>query len=126
MESGLTASLDSIVMCDEFIGAAKRVVDGFELSDETLALDVIHEAGPEGHYLTREHTIRHFRKTTWIPQLLDRNNHRQWIELGRTTLLERANRRVREILETPRPELLPEPLLREMKRLADREPGSGA
>ncbi|NWG12622.1 MAG: trimethylamine methyltransferase family protein [Acidobacteria bacterium] len=125
LESGLTASLDSIVMCDEFIGVAKRMIQGFELSEETLALDVIHEVGPEGHFLTHDHTVRHYRKETWIPRLIDRSSYQQWEEKGRTTLFDRINRRVREILESHEVVTLPASLLEELNRLAARETGSG-
>jgi len=121
MESGLTASWDSIVMCNEFIGAAQRVVDGFELSEETLALDVIDKVGPSGHFLTEPHTIRHFRKETWIPRLLDRNNFQNWEAEGKTTLLERVNRRVKEILDTHQPQLLDEKMVRELRKIADQD-----
>lgn len=121
VESGLTASWDSIVMCNEFIGAAKRVVDGFELSEEALAVDVIDKVGPTGHFLTEPHTLKHFRKETWIPRLIDRSNRQKWEEEGKTTLLDRVNRRVKEILETHRPEPLDEKLVRELNRIADKD-----
>jgi trimethylamine---corrinoid protein Co-methyltransferase len=121
MESGLTASWDSIVMCNEFIGAAKRVVDGFELSEETLALDVIHRVGPSGHFLTEPHTLDHFRKETWIPRLIDRQNYQRWDEEGKTTMLDRVNRRVKEILDTHRIEPLESALIKELKKMAAKD-----
>jgi trimethylamine---corrinoid protein Co-methyltransferase len=121
IESGLTASWDSIVMCNEFIGAAKRVVDGFELSEETLALDVIDKVGPTGHYLTEPHTIKHFRKETWMPKLIDRTNFQNWEENGRTTLLDRVKSRVKEILKNHQPEALDGKLLIELKKIADKD-----
>jgi trimethylamine--corrinoid protein Co-methyltransferase len=121
MESGLTASWDAIVMCNDFIGAAKRVVEGFELSQEALALDVIDKVGPNGHYLTEPHTLKHFRQETWMPQLLDRNNYHTWRTDGETTLLDRAKRRVKEILDTHQPDPLDDGLLQELKKLANKE-----
>jgi trimethylamine--corrinoid protein Co-methyltransferase len=121
VESGLTASWDAIVMCDEFIGAVKRVVNGFELSEEAFALDVIDKVGPTGHYLTEPHTLEHFRKEIWIPNLIDRNNVQKWEEKGRMSLLDRANRRVREILDTHQPEPLDNTLLKGLRKLADKD-----
>ncbi len=121
VESGLTASWDAIVMCNEFIAAAKRVVDGFELSEEALALDVIDQVGPSGHYLTEPHTLAHFRRETWIPELVDRNNFQDWEKDGRTTLLDRVNRRVKEILETHEPKPMDDSLLKQLKELADKD-----
>jgi trimethylamine--corrinoid protein Co-methyltransferase len=125
LESGLTASLDSIVMCDEMIGAVKRVISGFELSDEALALDIIDNVGPQGHFMTEAHTLEHFRKETWIPRLVDRSSYQHWVEKGRTTLLDRSRKRVKEILEKHQTEPLPEGLLEELRRLADDDHSCG-
>jgi len=38
-ESGLSGSLESLVICDEIVGMIKRVIDGFEISEETLAME---------------------------------------------------------------------------------------
>ena len=95
--------------------------DGFELNEETLALDVIDKVGPSGHFLTEPHTVKHFRKETWIPKLIDRNNFQKWEEEGKTTLLDRVNRRVKEILSTHQPEPLDERLVKELKRIADKD-----
>jgi trimethylamine--corrinoid protein Co-methyltransferase len=121
VESGLTASWGLLAMCNDFIGAAKRVVDGFELSEETLALDVIDRVGPSGHYLVEDHTLKHFRQEIWMPSLLDRNNYDTWKSKGKTTLLDRANHRVKEILENHQTEPLERGLVEELKKLADKE-----
>ena len=121
IESGLTASWDLIVICNDLIGAAKRVVEGFELSEEAMAIDVINRVGPSGHYLTEPHTLAHFRQETWMPKILDRNNYDTWKSNGKTTLLQRANTMVKQILETHKSEPLEPSLLKEIKALADKE-----
>jgi trimethylamine--corrinoid protein Co-methyltransferase len=126
MESGLTASWDSIVMCDDFVGAAKRVVGGIDFSEEAMALDVIDGVGPNGHYFTEDHTLKHFRKETWMPALIDRNNYDSWKTNGKTTLFDRANAQVKEILETHQPEALDQNLIKELNKLADKENSKGA
>ena len=121
VESGLTASWDAIVMCNEFIGAAKRVVRGFQLNAETLALDLIDRVGPSGHFLAEPHTVEHFRNEFWIPQLLDRDNFDNWEDKGRTTLLDRAKAEVKNILATHRPEPLNSKLIEHLETLAKKE-----
>ena len=126
IESGLTASWDALVMCNEFIGAAKRVVRGFQLNSETLALDLIDEVGPAGHFLAEPHTVKHFRKEFWIPELLDRDRFQNWEEKGRSTLLDRAKSGVRSILETHEPEPLNSAVIKNLEELAKKpNPGSG-
>ena len=49
---------------------------------------------------------RHHVREHWAPILLDRN-HKRWDAQGATTLQQRANRKVRDILESHRAEPLP-------------------
>ncbi len=118
IESGLTASYASLVVCDEMIGAVKRVVRGFELNEQTLGLDLIDRIGPDGHFMAEEHTVENFRNEFWFPELLDRNNYLEWQGNGSTTLLQRAQARVQHILGTHKPETLSTELVVELQELA--------
>ena len=121
LESGLTASWDSIVMCNEFIGAAKRVVDGFELNEDALALDVIHQVGPSGHFMAESHTVAHFKQEIWLPDLIDRNNLHRWTEQGERSMGDRIRDRVKSILDNHKPEILAPELSMALKALAQKE-----
>ena len=121
LESGLTASWDSIVMCNEFIGAAKRVVEGFEVSEHTLALDVIDQVGPSGHFMAEGHTVANFKKEIWLPDLIDRNNLHRWTEQGETSMGDRIRNRVTSLLENHQPEPLAPELSARLKELAQKE-----
>jgi len=102
IESGLTASYEMLVTMDDFIGLTGRFMGGIEVSDETLALDVIDRVGPGGHFLAEKHTLRHFREN-WYSRLMDRDSREGWEAKGRTTLGDRASARVRQILESHQP-----------------------
>ena len=106
IDNGLTASLQMLVAMDETAGLVKRIMGGIEISDETMAIDVIDEVGPAGHFLSTDHTYRHF-KENWFPKLFDRTTYETWRANGELTLAERAAARAREILETHQPEFLP-------------------
>jgi trimethylamine--corrinoid protein Co-methyltransferase len=121
IESGLTASWDSMVICNEFIGAVKRVCRGFEINRETLALDLIDKIGPEGHFMAETHTVENFRKEFWIPDLIDRSNFETWRENGETTMLDRARLKIKKIFKTHKPEFLDPKLNDYLKELADRD-----
>jgi trimethylamine---corrinoid protein Co-methyltransferase len=60
-------------------------------------LDLIHEKGPEGSFLTHEHTLDHFREH-WYPKLFERGNYSQWEKAGSKSLGERAAELVEQIL----------------------------
>jgi len=119
IESGLTTSFEMLVLSDEIIAMVKRFMGGVEINEETLSLDLIDEIGPGGHYLGTDHTYRHFREH-WYPTLLDRGNYQSWVEKGKTTLGQRVNEKVKQILETHTPEPLPEEVQKELSRIIER------
>jgi trimethylamine--corrinoid protein Co-methyltransferase len=87
-----------------------------EISEETLALDLIHQIGPDGHFIDTKHTLRHVREE-WVPALMDRNNYQRWAADGAMTLEERANRRVRDILAYHRAEPLPPDVVQQIEAM---------
>jgi trimethylamine--corrinoid protein Co-methyltransferase len=107
LESGLTFSFVQLVICDEVVNWVKGFLKGIEVSEETLALDVIEQVGSQGQYLTTDHTHRHFREF-WYPDLIERGNYEGWVKRGSKTLAERATERVEKILEEHRPQPLPD------------------
>ncbi|RME48681.1 MAG: trimethylamine methyltransferase [Caldilineae bacterium] len=102
-ESGMTGSILQTVMMDEAIGYARRITRGIEVNEETLAVDVIHRVGPNGHYLYEPHTHRHYKTEFWYPNLCDRRNFEEWNDFGRTTMRQRVIERTREIIATHQP-----------------------
>ncbi|MDF1499899.1 MAG: trimethylamine methyltransferase family protein [Anaerolineales bacterium] len=102
IESGLTASYDQITAMDEIAGLVKRFMGGVEVTEETLAVEVIDRVGPMGHFLADDHTFAHFREN-WVPSLLDRSTFADWKADGAQSLRERVRERVLSILEHHEP-----------------------
>jgi len=119
LESGLTGSLAQLVICDEVLGWIEHFVRGVEINDETLALDLIDEVGPDGQFLDTEHTLNHFRER-WYPKLFDRNNYDGWLAKGGKTLGERAAERVASILTEHKPEPLPDDVAQAVHAIVER------
>ena len=116
MESGKCYSLEMLAICDEVIGYIRRYCRGIEVNDETLALDLIAELGPEGDYLSSEHTVNHYRET-WYPGLFNRNHFDGWLAEDGQTLGERARKRVEEILKNHTPEPLDQKVRQEIEKI---------
>jgi len=55
LASGKYGSVEMLVICDEIAHMIKRVLAGISVTDDTLALDVIREVGPGGHFLDHDH-----------------------------------------------------------------------
>ena len=119
LDSGLTYSLEQLAMCDDFIGWVKRFMEGVEINDETVALDVIDQVGPRGSYVSEPHTSRNYRQD-WYPALLDRQNRDGWLAEGGKSLRARAREKVIQILEEHQPEPLPEDVLRALDEVIAR------
>jgi len=102
LEAGLTSSFEMIVLADAVIGYGRAMLKDIEVTDETLALDVIDAVGHEGNYLAEDHTYRHFREV-FYPDLLDRSNRENWLATGAPSMGDRLNVRVRELLDSHAP-----------------------
>ena len=103
MESGNCTSLQSLVIADELIGQVKRLVRGIEVSEETLALDVIASAGPGGNFMTQRHTKKHFREEWFFPTLFNRRGYQEWADGGKPDLAAKAQAKLLGIIESHQP-----------------------
>ena len=95
MEADLTVSYEKMVMDNEILGMCRRVLEGIEVSDATLAADLIIEKGPGKDYLDSEHTVRHMRGEFYEPTISNREK-RDGAYRGEDALL-RAKERVEEL-----------------------------
>ena len=102
-ESAMTGSVFQLCAMDEAIGYARRITRGIEVNDDTLAVEVIHNVGPNGHYLKQKHTRRYYKSEYWYPNLIDRQDFENWEMSGRLTMKDRTIARVRDILATHEP-----------------------
>jgi trimethylamine--corrinoid protein Co-methyltransferase len=106
MAGGTFGSLEMLIICDEIVAMAKRILGGVDTSNEKLAVDVIKGVGPGGHFLDLEHTLRHFRQEFFFPRLFDRRGIPEWEADGAKGIDEVARSRVKEILAAPAPKIL--------------------
>lgn len=68
-EEGMMLRYADLVFSNEIIGYLKHLVGGVEVTDETLAEDVVDQVGPGGTYLMEQHTVQHIRNF-WEPKHL--------------------------------------------------------
>jgi trimethylamine--corrinoid protein Co-methyltransferase len=120
MDAGLQGSLPLMVIVNDLLGWLRAATRGVEVNDETLALDVIEEQGPEGDYLSHTHTLNHFR-SAYHSKLVDKRPYSQWVEQGAKTLEVRAAEQVEAILSEHKPEPLPDDVKRQLAKLVERE-----
>jgi trimethylamine--corrinoid protein Co-methyltransferase len=107
LENGLVGSLEMLTMCDEIVGAVKRMGEGITISDDTLSLKVIQEVGIGGEFLTHDQTLRYYRTEHWHPTLMDRNIYDRWLKDGAKTMRDRINEKTQELIRRESVDLLP-------------------
>jgi trimethylamine--corrinoid protein Co-methyltransferase len=122
--AGVGHSLELVIMQDEALSYLQRMLRSFEVSEETLALDVIRQAGIGGNFLAQPHTARHMRRELWRPSgIFPRLDYQRWAKAGAPTALDRARSRLEEILSAyePEPVLAPDRVerLREIRQAAE-------
>ena len=91
-----------------------------EISDETLALDVVDQVGPGGNFLGTKHTFKNFKERVWKPSLFDRRSYDQWAADGCKTMGQRVHEKVKQILNEHKPEPLPEDVVKQLDAIVER------
>jgi trimethylamine--corrinoid protein Co-methyltransferase len=119
MDFGRTGSLELMVIMDEVIDQVRRLAQGIPVDDDMLALDVIQDVGFESDFLTHTHTLKHLRRTQWRPGLISRMGYEEWHSAGGTSLLERSQKRLQDILSDHQPLPIPAKQAREIQQIVD-------
>jgi trimethylamine--corrinoid protein Co-methyltransferase len=104
--------LESLIIDNDMLGQCLRCVRGIEVNEDTLALSVMKDVcldGP-GHYLGHDQTIRLMQSEYVYPEIADRSSPKEWAELGKPNLVEVASRRKAQILHSPHPTHIADPL----------------
>jgi trimethylamine--corrinoid protein Co-methyltransferase len=120
VDNGKTVSPVQVLLDTEMSIGLESLGQPVEVTPETIGLDAILEVGfglRTNHLLT-EHTLHHYRNSLWCPQLMDRAGWNGFA--GEKALLEKAQRRVRDLVAQYRkPEPDPDQMAR-LRRVVDR------
>jgi trimethylamine--corrinoid protein Co-methyltransferase len=91
LEGGLTTSYEKFIIDLENLAMFQHFLDGVQINQETLALDMIAEVGPGGHHFGTPHTQARFSTEFYQPILSDRLSYQTWEEAGGLDAAQRAN-----------------------------------
>ena len=94
-----TMSLEGLVIDNEIVSMIKKIANGIEITDETLALDIIKKVGPKNSFIRERHTLEHFRKEIWIPKITNRTFPEIWVKSGAKDLWVKAKEEAEKILK---------------------------
>jgi trimethylamine--corrinoid protein Co-methyltransferase len=93
-------------------------VRGIEVSDRTLAMEVIAAVGPGGEFLSQRHTLENVQKEHYIPKLISRDKWEVWAKSGSKDLREVARQEAKRILQEHQPEPLDHDTTIEIEKIA--------
>lgn len=119
LELGITFCFEQFVIDNEIARMIKRAVQGIDVDDDTLAVDVIAQVGAGGDFLMQEHTMRYMRDVQSQPGLIDRRMRNAWLEAGGRNLTEAAHEEALSILTSYKPEPLPEDVSKRLRNIVE-------
>ena len=101
MAAGVTGSLAQLVVDNSIAGSVRRAVKGFEVNEDSLAVEVIREVMEgERNYLTQLHTVNYLRAgEIYLDKLVENRTYQEWLDAGKPDLAEKAHAKAEQILK---------------------------
>jgi len=115
LDHGSLVSPEFMVLADEIVDAVRHFMRGVPITNETMAIDLIDQVGPGGHYLQENHTMEHFREIRYS-DLFERMVYDKW-ENGGGEKFEDRLRQITLKKMNQRPEPLPEDVIKELDEM---------
>jgi trimethylamine---corrinoid protein Co-methyltransferase len=117
VDGGVAISPLALVIDDELSAYVRRLVEGFEIDRDKLAVEAINRVGHHGSFLSDPHTLKFLRgESRFRPALFDWRPHEAWSRDGKT-ILERARDRMMTILSDHEVPPLEEKLQKELEKI---------
>ena len=119
---GVTAELSYnpllSVIDDDIAFLIGKTVEGFDVNDDTMAVELIKEVGPvPGTFLNKKHTREWWKKEYFVPKVADRLSYKEWIFSGRKSIIDRAKERMEQIKSTHKAVPMPSESDREIDKI---------
>ena len=99
LEGGLCASFEKMIIDAEMLQMMAAFLDPIEVTDDTIAIDAMAEAGPGGHFFGTAHTLARYETAFYAPLVSDWRNFETWEEAGSLSATQRANGIWKQMLE---------------------------
>lgn len=120
-EFTFAVDFEKLIIDEEIVDQMKRVIDGIEVTEETLCLEAIERVGIGGNFLTPKarDTFKFIQKETTELTVGDRNTREKWLEAGGKDIGQKAREKVNEILTTHEPEPLDKDIIKKMDEIIE-------
>jgi trimethylamine--corrinoid protein Co-methyltransferase len=112
-------AFENVLLDAELWDLAATMLQGIPVTDDDLALPVIEDVGPGGHFLDQDHTLAHMRER-WSGRFFARETWEEWEALGRPEPKDRARDRAVDLIASHQPIPLDEAVDRELQAIVAR------
>lgn len=110
LEESRACMIEALPLLDEMASAAHRIIDGIDVTPETLAIDIVKRVCDKieepsglrsGFFITEKHTLQWYEKEQRPrrDRAIDKNKREKWVQLGSKCYLDRAKEITGEIFE---------------------------
>ncbi len=118
LDGDQTLVLEQILVDNELAHLALRMYEGVDGRDGAELYEDIAEVGPGGNFLAMQATRKAARSGEFYePAMIGRASYDAWHALGKPTMYDRARERVREILDGPMVDPVPDATLEDLARI---------
>jgi len=94
------ASLAKLVLDAELIAQARRFLTPMNPTTEHLAVEVIQEVGPGGHFIEHPHTLEHYRSEFFVDSIFQSPTYEQWSAAGRKKAVHLAHEKALQLIDS--------------------------
>jgi len=104
--AGKMCGAEAVILANEIIAYTRNAMKPLQVTEAKLAeaVSMINETGPSGEYISKDHTLAHFRDF-WYPQMFERSMFDPLSTVPGIDLNQRLNEHARNLIENHRPAL---------------------
>ncbi len=96
----LTHSPIQAILDDDLAAMVGHFIQGFDVNDSTIAMDLIHSVGPvPGQFLDSKHTFEWWKKEQHISNNMDVLTYPEWERSGKKDCMELAKEKMQQIIK---------------------------
>ncbi len=116
--TGLTISLEQLVLDDEINGVIRRLNRGIEVNSDTIGAEVINSVGPRGNFFMEDHTFNYLRSGEFREvKVSNTKTYDGWQAAGAPDVTVSAGKKVKELIEAGNDKKLSPEKIKEMEQV---------
>jgi trimethylamine---corrinoid protein Co-methyltransferase len=116
--TGLTISLEQLVLDDEINGIIRRLYRGIDVNSDTIAANVINTVGPRGSFLMEDHTMEYLHRGEFREvKVSNTMNYDNWFAAGAHNVEVNAGKIVKEYLKAGNSKVLGRDIIEKFNRI---------